>query len=111
MSNSITLKSLAADLVATNTAVAELQAGQAEILALLRGKAAATDAAPKKANPVSDGTYRAARLARRADASKDGGYGMTKAEKSAAYRKFIAAEGRRPSDAEWVAICAKVRGI
>lgn len=49
-----------------------------------------------------------ARVARRAS-DKRGGYGMTKAEKSALYADLVAKYGKRPSTRQWNDACDKVR--
>lgn len=52
-----------------------------------------------------------ARMARRADASRKGGAGMTKAERLALAAELRAA-GKDPSDRRvWNAACAKARGL
>ncbi len=67
--------------------------------------------APKKVREARKHCYEA-RMARRADASRKGGAGMTKAEKSALYAELIKKNGgERPTTRQWNAACKKARGL
>lgn len=52
-----------------------------------------------------------ARQARRSDASRKGGAGMTKGEKSALYAELTAKYGTRPTTAQWNRACKAARGL